>query len=529
MPPPESMADHGGGRCGTAGLLFWAVLAISISREAPTATILRARLNSDILSTNPGVRRDENTDTVLLHVVEGLVAYREDTSVGPLLASGWDVSPDGRRYTFHVRAGVRFHNGAPLTADDVVWSFHRYLDPATHWRCLREFDGGGYAKILTVEAVGPLTVAVTLDRASPLFLAELARVDCGETAILHRSSVAADGSWQVPIGTGPFRFAGWKRNQYIELSRFPAYAALPAPRDGNTGEKRALVDQIRFLVIPDSATAEAAFLRAELDVLDPVQPVELPELKRRPEVRLDIHAGTGVYAVLFQTRDPLLKDARLREAIAASLDIAGLARVVTRGTAPPNRSIVSAVTPYYSRAQAEVPARDLAKARRLAAEARYSGQTIRLIANHRDPAMFDIAVLVQAMALDAGIHIEIETLDWAAELERYTRGDYQAMAFAYSSRLDPVLALDAIIGDKAHDPRKVWDDPAARELLMEAKMNSDAAARQAALDKLQTLFLRDVPAVALFNYSEIVALHSNATGFMGWPGAQIRLWGVRVK
>jgi peptide/nickel transport system substrate-binding protein len=152
-----------------------------------------------------------------------------------------------------------------------------------------------------------------------------------------------------------------------------------------------------------------------------------------------------------------------------------------------------------------------------------------LIANHQDPAVFDIAVLVQAMAREAGIKFEIETLDWAAQLARYNRGDFQAMAFSYSSRLDPVLSFDAIIGDKRHDPRKIWDERAALELLTQAKSTADHELRQAILDDLHTWFLRDVPAVALYNYPRIIALRSNVKGFSGWPGAQLRLWGVQLQ
>lgn len=502
------------------------MLLIAAARPAAAETVLRARLNSDITSTNPGVRRDENTDAVMMHVVEGLVAYREDLSVGPLLAKRWDVSPDGRAYTFHLRRNVRFHNGAPLTSAEVVWSLRRYLDPKTHWRCLHEFDGGGFARITDVRALDPATVRITLDKASPSFLSTLARVDCGETGIVHPSSVAPDGSWRAPVGTGPFRLAAWKRNQYVDLVRFPAYQALPGPRDGNTGGKHAFVDKVRFLIIPDSVAAEAALLRGELDVLDGLLPINTRLLKARRDVRLDVHPTMGVYALLFETRDPLLKDVRLRQAIADTLDLRGLARAITQGTAQPNRSVIPAASRFRTPFQAEIPPPNLAEARRLAAAAGYHGQPIRLMANHRYPAMFDAAVLVQAMARQADIRIEIDTLDWATQLDRYNEGEYQAMTFGYSARLDPSLTYDSMLGDKRTDPRKVWDDPQARALLAESLATADSARRRAVFDKLHALFLRETPAVVLFNAAQIAAVRANVTGYQGWPAAQQRLWGV---
>jgi peptide/nickel transport system substrate-binding protein len=108
------------------------------AHKAPPAvsgSVLRSRLNADIVSSDPGMKRDANTDAVLLHVVEGLVAAREDGSVGPMLASSWTISPDGKTYRFALRPGVHFHNGAPLTAADVKWSLDRYLAPGSRWRC----------------------------------------------------------------------------------------------------------------------------------------------------------------------------------------------------------------------------------------------------------------------------------------------------------------------------------------------------------------------------------------------------------
>src|SRR3546814_15529965 len=105
--------------------------------------MLRARLNADIISSDPGMKRDANTDAVILHVVEGLVAAREDGSVGPMLADRWTVSPDGRPYRFHLRAGVRFHHGAPLTAAPVVWPLNRYPAPAPPRRCKPDLSHGG--------------------------------------------------------------------------------------------------------------------------------------------------------------------------------------------------------------------------------------------------------------------------------------------------------------------------------------------------------------------------------------------------
>jgi peptide/nickel transport system substrate-binding protein len=510
-----------------AGLALATLVAMPMSSAAET--VLRARLNADIRSTDPGTNRDANTDGVMAHMVEGLVAFRDDTSVGPMLADSWTVSDDGRIYTFRLRQGVKFHNGTALTADDVVWSLKRWLDPATQWRCLSEFGPTGIARIEKIEAPDAATVVVTLDQPSALFLPTLARPDCGQTAIIHRDSVGPDGKWIAPIGTGPFKLGEWKRGQYVDLIKFDFYASRGEPRTGYTGEKKALVDKVRYNVVPDSAAARAGLLSGSLDVIMSLSIPDMDELKSQPEARLSITPALGLTGILFQTRDPLLKDVRIRRAIALSLDTAQIADVVMEGTAKANNSALPAGSQFYGEVEAKGYEPNLAEAKKLLAEAGYHGQPIKMITNKRYAFVFDSAVLAQEMARAAGINIELEVLDWAAQLDRYNRGDYQAMSFVYSARLDPSLSFEMLMGPKDKQPRKVWDNPEAQEMLRQSMLISDTAKRQALFDEMHRRFIDDVPMVALFNQSEIVALRKTIKGYAGWLYPEARFWGVSLQ
>lgn len=506
-----------------------AILAVPAVAATQRPDVLHVALNADILSTDPGVLRDENTDAVLLHVAEGLVAPRHDGSIAPMLASNWTVSADGRTYTFTLRHGVTFHNGAPLTSADVVWSLQRYLSPATHWRCLGEFTASGIGRVSDIAAVDAYTVRVTLDRPAPLFLSTLARPDCGQTAILQRASVGPDGRWRAPIGTGPFELAAWKHNQYIDLVRFPAYQAAAGPPDGDAGAKHALVDEVRLEIIPDDSAAVAALLRGTLDILDGVDPAELSLIRRDPTLRIEMSPTLDFYAVLFQTQDPVLREPCLRRAIAATIDSAGLTRAITWGTAAPDNSAVPATSPYHGAVESRLSQPDLPQARRLLAACGYRGQAITLIANHRYPMMFNAAVLVQAMAAQAGIHLDIDTMDWASQLSHYLDGSYQAMVFAFSSKLDPALNFAQLIGSKTTDPRKVWDTPAARALLAASMADSDPTNRQIDFDRLSAALTRDVPAIVLFNSTRIAAVRPDVRGFSEWPAGEPRYWNVALR
>jgi peptide/nickel transport system substrate-binding protein len=516
-----------------AELVGLATLALTwlavISTCADAETLLRVRLNADIRSTDPGTNRDANTDGVIAHIVEGLVAFREDTSIGPMLAESWSVSNEGKTYTFRLRQGVKFHNGATMTADDVVWSLNRWLDPTTQWRCLSEFGPSGIARIEKIEALDPRTVAVTLDRPTALFLPTLARPDCGQAAVIHRDSIGPDGKWIAPVGTGPFKLGEWKRGQYIDLVRFDGYASRSEPRNGYIGAKIVQVDRVRFNIIPDSSAAKAGLLSGSLDVINSLSVPDLDDLKSRPDVRLSITPALGLTGILFQTRDPLLKDVRIRRAVALCIDTAQIVDVVMQGTARPNNSALPLGSPFYSEVQSHGYAQDITEAKKLLAEAGYRGQPIKMIANKRYSFVFDSAVLVQAMAQAVGINIEIEVLDWAAQLDRYNRGDYQSMAFVYSARLDPSLSFEMLMGPKATQPRKVWDNQDAQEMLRQSMIIDDAAKRQALFDEMHRRFIADVPMIVLFNGSELAGLRKNVKGYAGWLYPQPRFWGVSVE
>ena len=505
-----------------------ATLAIALASPALAAPTIKVHLNADIRSINPGVNRDDNTDAVVLHMVEGLVAYGEEAEVKPLLAEKVDVSPDGKSYTFTLRKGIKFHNGADLTSADVVWSWNRYMDPKTDWRCLSEFDGRGRAKVEAVTAPDPATVVFKLDQPSALFLANIARTDCGMTAVIHKDSLKADGSFDKPIGTGPFKFGEWKRGEYIRLERFAGYASLPGKIDGYTGGKRPLVDEVRFLIIPDSSTAKAALLRGDIDVVPDIANAEVAELLKNPKVETGVVTHMGLVGLLIQTRDPLLQNVKLRQAIAAALDIPELVASVTDGLGQPNNSIVPLKSVYYGAVEKQGYTYDPALAKKLIQEAGYKGEPIVMLANKRYPQSFDSAVIAQQMLQTVGLNVAIEVLEWATQLDRYNKGNYQLQAFPYSARLDPALSFESIAGPKATQPRKVWDDPDSQALLDKSMVVSDKAERQKLFDELHRRFIAQVPMVMLYNGLDAGVFSKRVKGYQPSILSKPRLWEVTV-
>lgn len=513
------------------GLLAAAAIAAAAPAvaQAPAAgTTLRAMMNADVRSTDPGVNRDLNSDAVVLHMLEGLVAYREDTSIGPMLAERVEQSADGLTFTFTLREGVRFHNGATLTSEDVLFAWRRYLDPATQWRCLSEFGPNGSSRIADVSAPDARTVVFRLAAPSAMFLGQMARLDCGGSGIFHRDSLNADGTWRQPVGTGPFRMGEWQRGQWLELLRFDGYASRGGERDGLTGGKTAHVDRIRFIVIPDGSAAKAALYSGAIDVRPDFSARDIAEARQRQDVRVDTHPTMELNGILFQTNDPVIGDVRIRRALSLAIDRKDLVETLTEGLVPPVNSPIPLASAFSGPVQrAEWPT-DKEQARRLLREAGYDGRPIRMIVTQRFMSLYNGAVFVQEMAREVGLNIELEVLEWAAQLDRYTSGNYQTMFFSFSARLDPSLSFEMITGPKDTQPRKVWGERAAIDLVRESMVTPSPERRQAIFDELQRMFVEHLPMIPLWNSADIVAHRANVSGYRTWAAAVPRYWGVRL-
>ncbi|WP_410014760.1 ABC transporter substrate-binding protein [Sodalis sp. C49] len=492
-------------------------------------SVIRFALNQDIRSSQPGVNRDGNTDDVLMHVVEGLVGYREDGTVGPMLADTWEVQDGGKKYVFHLRKNIKFHNGDTLGAQDVLWSWKHWTDPKTQWRCLREFDGSSQINVTSVSAPDDSTVVMTLAQPVALFLDTLARTDCGAAAVVSPKSVDGQGNWIKPIATGPFTFDNWKHGEYVSLKRFDGYSSRAGAPDGFVGGKKALVDEVRFMAVPDAATVKAGLRSGAVDVAQ-VSPIDASDLKTDPNVAIAVAPNAQRHALLIQTADPLLKNLKLRQAIAAALDTEQIAMGTSEGLATPSNSNISVASGYYKEVEKQGYKYDPARTKQLLKEAGYKGETIEIIANKRSTVpSFDMAVIVQAMLQAAGINAKITTMEWATQLERYQAGRYQMMTFTFSARFEPALAFEQINGDKAKQPRKVWDDPQANKLVDSLAYVSDSKQRQDIVDQLHRMMIEQVPLIIFYPGLDIIAHRKVIVGYKPWLAAAARLWNVSVK
>ncbi len=470
----------------------------------------------------PGGRsRNTSTDNVLAHVVEALVALRADMSVAPMLADGWTLSDDKRTYTFKLRQGVTFHDGVPMTSADVKWTYDYLTGPKSEYSCKNLYDGSKGAKVVGVETPDPSTVVFKLEQPYALFLDQMASVQC-PMPVLSPKSVDADGKWVKPVGTGPFVLAEWKKEQYVLLTPFAAYAPRGEPSSGMAGKKAALAN-VRFVVIPDAAAQKAALMAGQVDAYNADED-NLPA--RDPRWSIVTEQGLDTVNLLMQTRAPLLSDVNMRRAIALALDFPAIAKALNNGQAAYNPSLVPAASVYYSDADRAGYEKNLKEVKRLLEAANYRGETLKLQANKRYPYLYRVAVVTQQLLNKAGIKTELDMLEWGTQVTNFREGKFQLMAFAYSARTEPALMFRDVIGDKSKAPMAQWESPEASAILEGIEAESDPAARKQAFDKLHALMLRDAPLLMYYNKPGYVVVSSQLHGFTGWPLRKPRFFNV---
>lgn len=510
--------------------ILWAFLFITLPVSASETDTLHVAVETDIRSTNPGVKRDRTTDVVLHHVVESLVAYRENLTVAPMLAETITQSDDGRSYSFTLRQGVRFHNGELMTADHVKWSWERMLNPDTGWRCRRWYDGTGTnsVKIVSITVHSPTEVEFVLENPSASFLHRMANLQC-ITAILHPLSVDENDAWITPIGTGPYTVSDWQRGEYVLLEQFADYVPASQAANGLSGIKKAKQSFIKFIIIPDASVAKAALSAGDVDIVMQVPMTVYPEMQEKSGVKVWVQPVLDWNTLLIQTQDPLLSDVRIRRAIAHSIDRTALAKYATYGVAGANSSAVPTLNAYYSAQHANWYEHDLNKAKSLMSEAGYSGEVLAIQTNKKAAHLYDSAIILHAMLRRAGFNVELEVIDWATQLQNYLTGDFQLSAFDYSARTEPFMNYQVITGAKAQNPAMQWDSTVAITLLDQSETLFSASERQRHFEEMHALMREDVPIIGLYNKAIMYAQTDRIEGYEGWILGLQRFWGVEKR
>lgn len=234
-------------------------------------------------------------------VLESLVRKTPEGIIEPGLAEDWDVAHDGLRYRFRLTPDARWHDGLPVTVDDVIFTFEKMRDPENHTAFKERFD-----HVSNPLEVGPLEVELVLDRADPGFLGLLDSLMILPAHVYGRGVLAEHHAARAPVGSGPFRFATWSPGRYIVLER-----------NDDWRRERPFLSEIVYRIAQDDTVALELFRRGELDVV----PELVPRVATREKnARAVVATGSDMEALVFNTKKAKLRDPAVRRAIASAVD-----------------------------------------------------------------------------------------------------------------------------------------------------------------------------------------------------------------
>lgn len=410
-------------------------------------------------------------EIVYANVFEGLTRVGANGEVLPALAESWDISDDGRVYTFKLHGKVLFHDGTTFDGEDVKFSLDRARDAKSVNAQKVLFEG-----IENVEIIDPLTVRITLKQPDGDFLYNMGWGD----AVIVAPETAATNK-ERPVGTGPFKFGNWAKGSQITLLRNAAY----------WGSQPAL-EKATFRIIPDPAAATAALLAGDVQAF-PVFPSyeTVPQFQADPRFKVVIGTTEGETVLGMNNAKPPFDALKVRQAIAHAIDRKALIDGTMFGFGTP----IGSFFPPHHAAYTDLTAKsayDPELAKKLLAEAGHP-QGFKTTLKLPPPVYARRGGEIIAAQLAAiGIEAEIIPLEWAQWLDQVFKGkDYDLTIVSHTEPNDlNIFARD--------DYYFNYDNQAFKELIKAIAATSDQAQRAELYRKAQTVLADDVPAAFLF-------------------------------
>ncbi len=441
---------------------------------------------------------------VLENVYDQLVTVDENLNMVPSLAKSWEVSDDNLTWTFHLREGVKFHNGRDLTAEDVVYSYERIMDEETGsgvaWR---------FSSVESVEAPDDLTVVINLTEPSPNLLGRIGGY--GGMAIIPRE-IVEDGTVDThPVGTGPFKFVEYVPGDHVTLEANPDYWE----------EGKPYLDGVTYKIIPDETVRLTNLQTGEVDWVDGLPPQRVTELATSGEVIVDkVSGGDYWYIGVNITREPF-DDVRVRQAIAYAIDRAEVTAAAKWDTATPNQGPIPPDSFWYHDYQPY--GQDLEKARELLAEAGYpDGFETEFMPTSFYEETVRSAQVLQAQLSQIGIDAEIRTLEWGTWLEEQGAGNFDMYVCGWLGNIDP----DDFFYAQHHTDEVFnftgYSNPELDELLEAGRVETDEEARKEIYNQVQQIVIDDAPYIYLYNPAVVNAWQPYVRGYTTLPSAAIR-------
>jgi peptide/nickel transport system substrate-binding protein len=477
---------------------------------------LRIGLAEDPDILDPTMARTFVGRIVFAGLCDKLFDLDEKLNVVPQLATSYEWSADNKSLTIKLRNDVTFHDGEKMDARAVKFNLERHRDlPGSNRK-------GELAVVSSVDAVDASTVRINLSAPFAPLLAVL--TDRAGMMVSPKAAQAAGEKFGAkPVCSGPFRFVERIAQDRITLERYPNY--------WNKGQIH--FDRIVYQPIPDATVRLANLRSGQLDFIERLQPSDVPQLKNDKRFRIAKIVEIGYQGITINIgksdlaqKNPLGKDARVREAFELSLDRDALVRVAMEGEAQPGNQWVAPNNRYYAKS-VPVPKRNVERAKQLLKEAGVPNPSFTLMTPTASDAQ-RMAQVIQAMAKDAGFDVKIQSTEFAAALKLSDQGQFEAFLLAWSGRADPDGNLHIFLACKGPLNNSGWCKPEADEAIEKARVTLDPAQRAKLYETVAQHVAKDRPIVYLFHRNWLWAHNAKLTGLRTVPDGLVRVQGLKM-
>ena len=490
-----------------AGLMMGAVLTTPVwAQDEPIrGGTLMVGLADDPPELDPHLTSSNAARTVLHNIFATLVEIDEELQVVPGIAHSWDISEDGKSFTFYIREGVLFHDGTPLDAEAVKYNFERMTD--------REFGSARAGELAFVETVtvdDPLTVTVTLSQPYGGFLPALA-----SWSGMMVSPTAAEEHGrnfsQVLVGAGPFKFVERIRDDRLVIERFDGYFKEGLP----------YLDRVVYRPFVDVDSRILNLESGAVHIINTVPGKAVKQFQESQDITLSSVGGLGFRGIWINTKSKDLGSPERRAAVSACIDRQVVVDAVFGDAAVPAIGPFSPAT-WVVDEEDEAPARDLDRARELLAKAGVpDGFSFQLLITP-DEESIRVASIYAAMCREVGIEIDIQQGEFGSIISRMGEGNYTAAQIELSPRNDPDLSAYPWFHSQGGVNWSYYENEEMDDLLDRARASVDQEYRRELYRQALDIFNRDFPYIFTSHLQEMKAYRNNVKGYRHIPDSMMR-------
>ncbi|SEF66390.1 ABC transporter substrate-binding protein [Bosea lathyri] len=492
-----------------ASATFLTLSLLPAAAQAPST--LRIGLQEDPDMLDPHKARTFVGRIVFKGLCDKLLDITPELKLVPRLATEWSFSADGLTLTMKLRTDAKFHDGDVFNAEAAKANLER---ARTLPDSLRKSE---LASVDSIETPDASTIVLKLKRPDATLLAQLTD---RAGMMLAPKSLGGDVAAK-PVCSGPYKFVERVQNDRIVLERFKEHWEAANYH----------FDRILYRSIPDTTVRLANLRAGELDMLERLAPTDVKSAQADKSLKVASTANLGYQGITINTnngdaaKQPMGMDKRVRQALSLSIDRKVLSQVVFEGLYEPMIQPFNPGNPYLS-ADFPVPARDVAKAKALLKEAGLSKVSVELFVTN-NPVDAQLGQVVQAMAQEAGIDVQIRSTEFASQLRDQQQGKFQMSRIGWSGRIDPDGNIHPFVTTKGNQNDGKYSNAEVDRLLDEARTVYDVAERKKRYDAAQKILQDELPIVYLYNQTVFFALRSNIQGFVINPDGMIRLSGLK--